>query len=115
MSLFSWSEVNGKGTVKSYEITFSANGTEDFPIEDVIGGYLMYVKYIASADDAITLTLVDADGVDYLRGQGGITDGTTGGFVTPTDRQIIDCALTPTLASLGSGSVTFTFYVDIDK
>ena len=115
MALFSWTEVNGKGTVKTYEITFSADGTEDFPIEDVVGGYLMYVKYIASADDAITLTLVDADGVDYLNAQGAITDGQTGGFVTPTDRRVIDCALTPTLANMASGTATFTFYVDIDK
>ena len=101
----------------SYELTLSDDATATvLPGYGEYGGtYLLPVKYIASDDDAVTITLVDADGVDYLNAKGGITDGTTGGFVSPDDRWPINGPLYYTCMGLGSGTLKLTFYVSKDR
>jgi hypothetical protein len=81
-------------------------------MDDIMGGYIMPVEYIASADDALVLTLTTALGIDILNGNGTVADGTTGGYISPNDRWPISSTLTYTLSGLSeSETATFRFHV----
>ena len=111
-----WKATGPNRKLLSYELTLSADATATELPGDFMykGGYLLPMKYLASLDDDIVVTLEDADGIDYLNGNGTIDDGTTGGFASPNDRWPIDQTLYYTLTGRGSGTVTLTFHVAID-
>lgn len=111
-----WKATGPNRKMLSYELTLSANATATELPGDFMykGGYLLPMKYHTSADDAIVVTLVDSDSIDYLNGNGTITDGQAGGFASPNDRWPIDQTLYYTLTGLGSGTATLTFHVAID-
>lgn len=111
MALDSWLPIGRAGKMRVYQLTLSEDGTAALPMDDIMGGYIMPVEYITSADDSIALTLTTALGIDILNGNGTITDGTTGGYISPNDRWPISSTLTYALTGLGSGTATFRFHV----
>ena len=111
MAFDDWTALGRAGKMRVYQLTLAADGTAALPMEDIMGGYIMPIEYISSDDAAVVLTLTTALGIDILNGNGTITDGTTGGFISPNDRWPISSTLTYTLSGMTAGTVTFRFHV----
>jgi len=112
MAYDSWQPIGRAGKMRFYQLTLTADGTDDLPMEDIMGGYIMPLEYLASGDDAIVITLKTALGVDILNGNGTVADATTGGYISPNDRWPISSTLTYDVSGLSeSETVTFRFHV----
>ena len=108
-----WKATGPNTKIYSYTLVLSADATATELPGDFMykGTYLLPVKYIASLDDTWTFTLQDSNGIDFLNGNGAVTDGTTGGHISPNDRWPITETLYYTLTGRGSGTITLTINV----